>query len=48
MLFKSSIELSAERKQRLDENDRKKKAEAIETEAATDDMIRRNIEKHGA
>ena len=43
-----SLEPSPERKRRLEENDRKKKADAIENEAATDEMIRRNIEKHGA
>jgi hypothetical protein len=43
-----SVEPSPDRKRRLDENDRKKKAKAIENEAATDEMIRRNIERHGA
>ena len=42
-----SVEPSPERKRRLEENDRKKKADAITNEAATDEMIRRNIEKHG-
>ena len=42
------IEPSPERKRRLDENDRKKKADAVENDAAVDRMIRHNIEKHGA
>jgi len=44
---KRSVEPSDERKQRLDENARKQNANAIENEAVIDEMIRRNIEKHG-
>ena len=43
-----SIEPSPERKRRLEENDRKKKADEIENDVAVDRMIRQNIAKHGA
>ena len=48
MAKRRSIEPSPQRKKRLEENDRKKKADAIENDAAIDRMIQHNIEKHGA
>ena len=35
------------RKQRLDENDRKKRLRTKEADEALDDMVTRSIEKHG-
>ena len=47
MAKKRSVEPSAERKQRLDENARKQETAARENDAAIDEMIKRNVQKHG-
>ncbi len=41
-------EAAENRKRRLEENDRKKRASEAKAEETMDHMVRRSIEKHGA
>ena len=42
------VESAEKRKHRLDEKARTKDDQAVKTDAALDEMVRRSIEKHGA
>jgi hypothetical protein len=48
MAKRRAVELSEDRKQRLDETVRKKRADDLDEDKAIHDMVRRSIEKHGA